>query len=202
MGLSPNAVENFLEQFGELRNGVCFNKKTNKKINKKSKSVPEQPKAEKPKAEKQNQFDPKSVELPANVNRDLWIQFVDMRNSIKKPLTEKEEYRWGKIYTLFWGIFCMVIAFFAYNLGNSLIEAVNILGSWFYGTILGIFLVAFWLKRVGGNAVFIAAIISEVIVISVYYMDIISFLWLNVIGAVAVIVLSLLIQPFTARKEA
>jgi Na+/proline symporter len=120
----------------------------------------------------------------------------------KKPLTEKEEYRWGKIYTLFWGIFCMVIAFFAYNLGNSLIEAVNILGSWFYGTILGIFLVAFWLKRVGGNAVFIAAIISEVIVISVFYMDIISFLWLNVIGAVAVIVLSLLIQPFTARKEA
>ncbi|MEJ8819780.1 sodium:solute symporter [Lacibacter sp. H407] len=120
----------------------------------------------------------------------------------KKPLTEKEEYRWGKIYTLFWGIFCMVIAFFAYNLGNSLIEAVNILGSWFYGTILGIFLVAFWLKRVGGNAVFIAAIISEVIVISVYYMDIISFLWLNVIGAVAVILLSLLIQPFAARKEA
>ena len=60
----------------------------NKKINKKSKSVPEQPKAEKPKAEKQNQFDPKAVELPANVNRDLWIQFVDMRNSIKKPLTE------------------------------------------------------------------------------------------------------------------
>ena len=120
----------------------------------------------------------------------------------KKQLTEKEEYRWGKIYTLFWGIFCMVIAFFAYNLGNSLIEAVNILGSWFYGTILGIFLVAFWLKRVGGNAVFIAAIISEVIVISVYYMDIISFLWLNVIGAVAVIILSLLIQPFTARKEA
>ena len=120
----------------------------------------------------------------------------------KKQLTEKEEYRWGKIYTLFWGIFCMVIAFFAYNLGNSLIEAVNILGSWFYGTILGIFLVAFWLKRVGGNAVFIAAIISEVIVISVYYMDIISFLWLNVIGAVAVIVLSLLIQPFAARKEA
>lgn len=120
----------------------------------------------------------------------------------KKPLTEKEEYRWGKIYTLFWGVFCMVIAFFAYNLGNSLIEAVNILGSWFYGTILGIFLVAFYLKRVGGNAVFTAAVISEVIVIAVYYMDVISFLWLNVIGAVAVIVLSLVIQPFTERKAA
>ncbi len=120
----------------------------------------------------------------------------------KKQLTEKEEYRWGKIYTLLWGVFCIVIAFFAYNLGNSLIEAVNILGSWFYGTILGIFLVAFYLKRVGGNAVFIAAILSEVLVISIYYMDMISFLWLNVIGAAAVILLSSVIQTLTSLKKA
>ncbi len=120
----------------------------------------------------------------------------------KKELTHVEEYRWGKLYTLFWGIFSILIAFFAYNLGNSLIEAVNILGSWFYGTILGIFLVAFYLKRVGGNAVFIAAILSEVLVISIYYMDIISFLWLNVIGAVAVILLSIVIQTLTSLKKA
>lgn len=120
----------------------------------------------------------------------------------KKELSQKEEYNWGKIYTLFWGLFSILIAFFAYNLGNSLIEAVNILGSWFYGTILGIFLVAFYLKRVEGSAVFIAAILSEVIVITVYYMDIISFLWLNVIGAVAVILLSLLIQILTSLKRA
>jgi SSS family solute:Na+ symporter len=120
----------------------------------------------------------------------------------KKPLTEREEYRWGKIYTLLWGIFCMLVAFFAYNLGNSLIEAVNILGSWFYGTILGIFLVAFYLKQVKGNAVFIAAIISEVIVIGVYYLDIISFLWLNVIGAVAVLLLSIIIQTLTGKVKA
>ena len=119
----------------------------------------------------------------------------------KKELTQKEEYNWGKIYTLFWGLFSILIAFFAYNLGNSLIEAVNILGSWFYGTILGIFLVAFYLKRVGGTAVFIAAILSEIIVISVYYLDIISFLWLNVIGAIAVILLSLLIQILTSLKR-
>ena len=119
----------------------------------------------------------------------------------KKPLTEREEYRWGKIYTLLWGIFCMVVAFFAYNLGNSLIEAVNILGSWFYGTILGIFLVAFYLKQVKGNAVFIAAVLSEVIVIGVYYLDIISFLWLNVIGAVAVLLLSVIIQTLTGKER-
>jgi Na+/pantothenate symporter len=119
-----------------------------------------------------------------------------------KQLTEADEYRWSKLYTLAWGIFCVVIAFFAYNLGNSLIEAVNILGSWFYGTILGIFLVAFYLKKVQGNAVFTAALISEVIVISVYFLKIISFLWLNVIGAVAVVLLSLLIQTLTGRKQA
>jgi SSS family transporter len=112
----------------------------------------------------------------------------------KKQLTDEEEYRWGKLYTLFWGVFCIVIAFFAYNLGNSLIEAVNVLGSWFYGTILGIFLVAFYLKKVKGNAVFWAAILTEIIVISVYKMEIMSFLWLNLIGAAGVIIFSLVFQ--------
>ncbi len=124
----------------------------------------------------------------------------------RKQLTEAEEYKWGKLYTLFWGVFCIVIAFFAYNLGNSLIEAVNdwfapLVGSWFYGTILGIFLVAFYLKHIKGDAVFYAAIVAEVIVISVYKMEIMSFLWLNLIGAVAVILFSLLFQVFM-KKEA
>lgn len=119
----------------------------------------------------------------------------------RKQLTEAEEYKWGKLYTLFWGVFCIIIAFFAYNLGNSLIEAVNVLGSWFYGTILGIFLVAFYLKHIKGDAVFYAAIVAEVIVISVYKMEIMSFLWLNLIGAVAVILFSLLFQVFM-KKEA
>ena len=113
-----------------------------------------------------------------------------------KKLTEEEEYRWSQGYTIAWGIFSVVIAQFAYNLGNSLIEAVNILGSWFYGTILGVFLVAFYMKRIGSNAVFIAAIVSELIVITVYFADIISFLWLNVIGAFGVIFFSWLLQTF------
>jgi hypothetical protein len=83
---------------------------------------------------------------------------------------------------------------FAYNLGNSLIEAVNILGSIFYGVILGIFLVAFWIKYINGNAVFIGSVIAQVLVIVIYSIDIVSFLWLNVIGAALVIVLSLLVQ--------
>lgn len=109
-------------------------------------------------------------------------------------MTAKMDYRISKIYTFLWGIFCILVAQFASNVGNSLIETVNILGSLFYGVILGIFLVAFWLKFIKGNALFYGAIISEIIVIVVYKMDIISFLWLNVIGALLVIVIGSVLQ--------
>lgn len=118
----------------------------------------------------------------------------------KQAISPLKEYRWSQAYTLFWGIFCIVVAQFSYNLGNSLIEAVNILGSWFYGTILGIFLVAFYMKKIAGHAVFIAAIISEIIVTVVYYLDIISWLWLNVIGVGTVLLFSWLLQ-FCFRRQ-
>jgi Na+/proline symporter len=83
--------------------------------------------------------------------------------------------------TVGWGLFCILVAQFASKLG-SLIEAVNVLGSLFYGVILGIFLVAFYCKKIGGMATFWAAIISEILVIVVYWSEIVSFLWLNAIG--------------------
>jgi solute:Na+ symporter, SSS family len=121
----------------------------------------------------------------------------------KKAATPLQEYRWSQAYVLIWGVFSVIVALFSYNLGNSLVEAVNILGSWFYGTILGIFLVALYLKRVGGHAVFAGAIIAEIIVIGVYYLDFLSFLWLNLIGAMAVVIFSFLIQVLfcSARKR-
>ncbi|MNE44100.1 hypothetical protein D3C80_1383110 [compost metagenome] len=88
---------------------------------------------------------------------------------------------------------------FASKLG-SLIEAVNVLGSLFYGTILGIFLVAFYLKRIGGKAVFWGAIITELIVIGIYVADIISFLWLNVIGCLLVLIIAAIIQLFVKKQ--
>ena len=114
--------------------------------------------------------------------------------------TEFQDYRISQWYTFAWGIFCIIIAMFAHNIGNSLIEAVNILGSLFYGVILGIFLVAFWIKRIGANAVFIAAVISELMIIGIYRADIVSFLWLNVIGALLVIFITFLIQLFLPVK--
>jgi SSS family transporter len=139
--------------------------------------------------------------IAAALNSLASCTMVDFHKRLsKKELTPIQEYKWSRGYTLLWGLFCIVVAQFAYNLGNSLIEAVNILGSWFYGTILGIFLVAFYLKRVKGHAVFTAAVMAELVVISVYFLKIISFLWLNVIGAVAVILFSLLLQPFCQRQ--
>jgi SSS family solute:Na+ symporter len=114
---------------------------------------------------------------------------------INTNCTEIKDYSLSRWYTFGWGVFSILVAMFAHNLGNSLIEAVNILGSLFYGVILGIFLVAFWIKHVNGNAVFFAALISEILVFLIYKFDIISFLWLNVIGAVLVVIVSLILQP-------
>ena len=106
----------------------------------------------------------------------------------------EEEIRLSRWYTLFWGIFCIVFAQFATNLG-SLIEAVNILGSWFYGVMLGIFLVAFYLKKVGANSVFYAAILGELVVLGMYAFTDIGWLWLNAIGALAVVIIAYLLEP-------
>ena len=120
---------------------------------------------------------------------------------INKNCTEQKDYNISRWYTFGWGVFSIIVAMFAHNLGNSLIEAVNILGSLFYGVILGIFLVAFWIKNVKGNAVFIAAVISEILIFVIYNLNIISFLWLNVIGALLVVFISLILQPLFLLKS-
>ncbi|KAI9437830.1 Na+/solute symporter [Russula earlei] len=114
------------------------------------------------------------------------------------------DYKWSRLYTLGWGVFCIITAQFASSMG-SLIEAVNVLGSLFYGVILGIFLVGFYMKRIKANAVFIAAVIGECLVITLFLLDRyevigLGFLWLNVAGAVAVVGLSLLLQPLLPGK--
>ena len=105
-----------------------------------------------------------------------------------------------KLFTLGWGILAIIIACFA-SLAENLIQLVNIIGSIFYGNVLGIFLLAFFFKYVKGNAVFIAALITQVIVIFIWYIDVIPFLWLNLVGCVLVIFLATIIQS-TQKKIA
>ncbi len=102
--------------------------------------------------------------------------------------------------TLAWGLFCIVVAFYASRLGN-LIEAVNILGSLFYGTILGIFLVAFYMKKVGGAAVFYAAILAEIFIVYAWMTDLTAFLWLNVIGCLLVMAFAFVIQKIIDSRK-
>ena len=128
------------------------------------------------------------------------------RRFVKNTITPEKEYQWSKWYTLAWGLFCIVVAMFTYNIGNSLIEAVNVLGSLFYGVILGVFLVAFFFKNIkNGLAVFSGALLAECLVLAVfifaklgYYK--LGFLWLNPIGALGVILFSLLFNMVMRKK--
>jgi SSS family transporter len=118
---------------------------------------------------------------------------------IKKDCTEKEDYAISRWYSLAWGVFSIVVAMFATNIG-SLIEAVNILGSLFYGVILGIFLIAFYFKHIKATATFTSAAITEVMVIALFWKTSLSFLWLCAIGAIGMVLLGYLLQAIVFRK--
>lgn len=98
-----------------------------------------------------------------------------------------------KWFTLGWGILAIIIACVAY-LADNLIQLVNIIGSIFYGNVLGIFLLAFFVNYVKGRAVFVAAIITQILIILVWYLDWLPYLWLNLLGCIMVIVLALILQ--------
>jgi Na+/proline symporter len=121
---------------------------------------------------------------------------IDLYNRNKKnKSTEIETVNTTKMFTVFWGIFAIAIACVAY-LADNLIQLVNIIGSLFYGNVLGIFLIAFFIKYIKSNAVFYGAIITQLIVICVWYNDYMPYLWLNVLGVLTVIIISYLIELF------
>lgn len=146
--------------------------------------------------------------IAAAINSLASCTMIDFhRRFTKKKDSEEDEYRLSKWYTLAWGIFCIVVAMFTYNVGNSLIEAVNVLGSLFYGVILGVFLVAFFVKKIkNGHVVFWGAILAEVLVLTVFILTKagifkMGFLWLNPIGAFGVIFFSLILNGIIRQKE-
>lgn len=132
--------------------------------------------------------------LAAGLNSLASSTAVDIyMRSVNKNGSEKSNLLFTRGATLFWGVFCIISALYAGKAGN-LIEVVNIIGSVFYGTILGIFLVAFYMKSINGNEVFYAALLAEAGVVYCWYFDVMAFLWLNVAGCLAVLVISVLIK--------
>jgi solute:Na+ symporter, SSS family len=138
--------------------------------------------------------------IAAALNALASCSVVDIHKKFIKPhSTDQEDYRLSRWYTFGWGLFCMMTAQFASHLG-SLIEAVNVLGSLFYGTMLGIFLVAFYVKRAGGTVVFWSALVAEAGVIALFAWTQVGFLWLNAVGALGVILLALMGSLFLPKR--
>jgi SSS family transporter len=139
--------------------------------------------------------------IAAALNSLASASMVDFHKKfIQTNLSDESDYKVSKLYTLGWGIFCIAVAELVTGMG-SLIEAVNVLGSWFYGVILGIFLVAFYFKKVGGNAVFWAALSGEILVFLVFSQTKLAWLWLNAIGAIAVIIFAIFLQETFFKKQ-
>ena len=121
------------------------------------------------------------------------------KRNTKEEKSDAHYVKASKWFTLAWGILAILVACIA-NLFDNLIQLVNIIGSIFYGNVLGIFLLAFFIKYVKGNAVFIAAIITQTIIIITWYLDVLPYLWLNLLGCILVMSIAVLLQSF-ARKQ-
>ncbi|MDX2246421.1 MAG: sodium:solute symporter [Bacteroidia bacterium] len=144
----------------------------------------------------------------AELNSLATTTIVDIYKRLFHKNDDQRDYLSASKWATFgWGIFAIGFALFASELGN-LIQAVNILGSLFYGTLLGIFVVAFFMKKIRGTSVFYAAILAEVIVFGFYIFPQISpgfpdigFLWFNLIGCVAVAIFSAIFQAISPKNH-
>jgi SSS family solute:Na+ symporter len=122
------------------------------------------------------------------------------KRNIKEEKSEEHYVKASKWFTLAWGILAISVACVA-NLFDNLIQLVNIIGSIFYGNVLGIFLLAFFIKFVKGNAVFIAAVITQILIILVWYLDWLPYLWLNLLGCALVMGIAIILQFFIPSND-
>ena len=125
---------------------------------------------------------------------------IDLYKTSKENKSEKHYLKMSKLFVIVWGIIAVIFALTG-NLFENLIQLVNIIGSLFYGTILGIFLTGFFLKKINSQSVFYAAIVSEIIVITIYFIDVFGFLWLNVIGTLLTILFAYINKLIIFRKN-
>jgi Na+/proline symporter len=136
----------------------------------------------------------------SEINALATITSMDLygRNQ-KEEKDENHMVRVTKWFTLAWGLVAILIACFA-NLAENLIQLVNIIGSIFYGNVLGIFLLAFFFKSIKGYAVFNAAILTQIIVVIGWWFDWMPYLWLNLFGCILVILIAVILQNTVSKK--
>lgn len=135
------------------------------------------------------------------INSLATVTMIDVYKRFLNPTGTEQSYLWfTRLATVFWGCYAVISAQLARNLG-SLVEAVNLLGSLFYGGLLGVFLLAFFFPRVKGNAAFLGVLAGEAVIFYVHYTGAVGFLWYNVIGCAVVVAIGLLLSIFD-RSEA
>ncbi len=122
------------------------------------------------------------------------------RRNLKTKKSDKHFVDATKYFTLLWGIIAILFACVG-TLFENLIQLVNIVGSIFYGTVLGIFLVGFYIKYVKAASIFWSAMVSQLAIFYIYYLDVVGFLWLNFIGAMMVIFISISVQTILNFKN-
>ncbi len=125
---------------------------------------------------------------------------VDLYKRNRNHLSNLHYVNASKFFTFLWGVIAILFALFG-SLVENLIQLVNIIGSIFYGTILGIFIVAIFIKHIKARAIFYAALISEAVIITIFYMDVFGYLWLNLIGATLTIGLGYILQTILPKKQ-
>jgi len=125
---------------------------------------------------------------------------IDLYKRNVRVRDEQHYVKASKWFTLLWGLIAISIACVA-HLFDNLIQLVNIIGSIFYGNVLGVFLLAFFIKYVKSNAVFWAAIITQLIIIYLWYIDLMPYLWLNLVGCSIVIIISIIIQLIIGNRK-
>ena len=125
---------------------------------------------------------------------------VDLYKRNREEQSEKHYVNASKFFTLLWGVIAILFASFG-SLVENLIQLVNIIGSIFYGTILGVFVAAIFIKKIKGQAIFYAAIISEILIIGLFYLDLFGYLWLNVIGTALTLLLGFILQLLLPNKK-
>ena len=138
----------------------------------------------------------------SEINALATITSIDLyKRNQPKEKDDRHYVRVTKLFTLMWGILAILVASFAY-LAENLIQLVNIIGSIFYGNVLGIFLLAFFVKYTRGSAVFIAALITQVVVIIGWWFDWMPYLWLNLFGCALVMCIAVIIESIYRTKHA
>jgi Na+/proline symporter len=142
-----------------------------------------------------------SASISSEMNALATVSVIDIYKRLARGQASEDHYVWAsRVATVLWGGYAVVSAQYVKRMG-SLIEAVNLLGSFFYGGMLGVFVLAFFAKRVGGRGAFYGVLAGEAVIFACWYFTSIAYLWYNVIGCVVVVVTGLLVSGLERRNS-